>query len=220
MRTKEVLSVSVPDKALRRRILDSSRELFLRSGFVRVTADDIAASLGISKATLYRQFASKEDILKEVIRRLLGETAARVEALIQPPLEGLAGRLVEVFAFLSEQLTVFGPLLVRDLKRYCPELWAEVEKFREEKIQRNFSRILEAGVREGVFRSDIDRELILQFFIVLIQEFMNPESLYRNKRSVREVFESIIQVFLNGVLSDGGRREFERRAPHDRISKR
>ncbi len=219
MRTKKVLSVSKPDKALRRRILDSSRELFLRSGFVRVTADDIAGSLGISKATLYRQFASKEDILKDVIRSLLNETVARIEALIRLPQEGLVGRLVELFAFLSEQLTVFGPLLVRDLKRYCPELWAEVEAFRREKIQKNFSRVLEAGMREGVFRSDIDRELILQFFIVLIQEFMNPENLYRNRRSVREVFESIIQVFLNGVLSEGGRREFERRAPHDQISK-
>ncbi len=218
MKTKKVLLVSKPDETLRERILNSSRGLFLRSGFVRVTADDIAGSLGISKATLYRHFASKDDILKAVVRGLINETAARIEALIQPPRAGLVERLIQLFAFLGEQLTVFGPLLVRDLKRYSPDLWAEVETIRREKIQKNFSRVLEAGVREGVFRGDIDREMTLQFFIVLVQEFMNPENLDRNKRTIREVFDSIIRVIFNGILTDQARREFERRTSHGQPS--
>lgn len=220
MRTNKVLSVSDGNETLRRRILDSSRELFLRSGYVRVTADDIAASLGISKATLYRQFASKEDILKGVVRGLLNEMIARVETLIQPTGETLVDCLISLFAFLGEQLTVFGPLLVRDLKRYSPELWAEVETIRQEKIQKNFSRVLESGVREGVFRGEIDRELTMQFFVAIIQEFMNPENLDRNKRSIREVFDNLIRVFFAGILTDRARREFERRTSRGQPSTR
>lgn len=210
--------VSEADAVLRRRILDSSKELFLRLGYVRVTADDIAATLGISKATLYRRFASKEDILKAVVRALMSETAARVEGLLRPAEDALVDRLIKLFAFLGEQLNSFGPLLVRDLKRYSPELWAEVEKFRQEKIQRNFSLVLEAGVREGIFRREIDRELTLQFFVVLVQEFMNPENLDRSKRSVREVFDNIIRLIFAGILTDGARREFERRTSHGQAS--
>jgi len=218
VKTKVVFTVSKSDESLKRRILDSSRDLFVRSGFVRVTADDIAGSLGISKATLYRHFASKHDILKDVIHGLIEETAGRIEALIEPSREGLVERLIRLFAFLGEQLTSFGPLLVRDLKRYSPDLWAEVETVRREKIQKNFSRVLEAGVRQGVFRGDIDRELTLQFFVVLVQEFMNPESLDRGRRSIREIFDNIIRLFFVGVLTDGARREFERRTSHGQAS--
>ncbi|MCX6574267.1 MAG: TetR/AcrR family transcriptional regulator, partial [Candidatus Aminicenantes bacterium] len=42
---------------LRPRVVEAAGALFLSRGFVRVTSDDIAARLGISKATLYKHFS-------------------------------------------------------------------------------------------------------------------------------------------------------------------
>jgi hypothetical protein len=115
-------------------------------------------------------------------------------------------------------MTVLGPLLVRDMRRHAPDLWAEVEAFRREKILKNAGRLLEDGVREGVFRRDLDRDLAVQFFMTLVQEHVNPEALARAGRSAREVFDGVIRVFFGGILNDGARREFERRTSHGQAS--
>jgi len=50
-------------KGTRRRILDAAYELFYRKGFGRVGVDEIAASAGVTKRTLYYHFKSKDELL-------------------------------------------------------------------------------------------------------------------------------------------------------------
>jgi len=47
------------DAEVRNRILTEARGLFFRYGFSRVTMDEAAETLGMSKKTLYRHFPSK-----------------------------------------------------------------------------------------------------------------------------------------------------------------
>jgi len=51
----------------RRRILDRAYELFYRKGFGRVGVDEIAASAGVTKRTLYYHFESKDELLAAVL---------------------------------------------------------------------------------------------------------------------------------------------------------
>ncbi len=48
----------------RQRIVDATRVHFFSHGFRRVTMDDLAAELGISKKTLYAHFPGKFDLLE------------------------------------------------------------------------------------------------------------------------------------------------------------
>ncbi|MEV0484626.1 TetR/AcrR family transcriptional regulator [Streptomyces sp. NPDC050508] len=54
-------------EAKRRAIVTAARELFLREGF-DVNMDAIAAAAGVSKATVYNHFASKETLFIEVVK--------------------------------------------------------------------------------------------------------------------------------------------------------
>ena len=92
-------------------------------------------------------------------------------------------------------------------RRGAPAVWKEVEDFRRDKILRNFGAILEFGSRDGLFREDIDLDLLLRMFISLIEEFVNPAALLRSGRSPAATFESVIKVFFQGILTDEGRRE-------------
>jgi AcrR family transcriptional regulator len=49
--------------AARRRILDTAARLFYRDGFRAVGIDTIVAESGVAKMTLYRHFASKDDLI-------------------------------------------------------------------------------------------------------------------------------------------------------------
>jgi len=199
--------------SLRTRVVEAAGALFLSRGFIRVTADDIAARLGISKATLYRVFSGKEEILREVVRGLMSDIGGRVERLVDDASLGFVEKMVVLMSTLGTQLARLEPVFVRDLQRHVPEIWKEIEAFRRDKIARNFKIILEAGRREGYFRADVDLDLLLAMFANLIQEFINPAALLRSGRSPAETFESVIKVFFQGIVTDKGRRDFSSRTP-------
>jgi AcrR family transcriptional regulator len=212
VKTEKVLSVSkprpAPAAALRARVLEAAGPLFLSRGFVRVTSDDIAARLGISKATLYKVFSGKEEILRAVVRGVLRRVLGQVESLIADSSLGFVEKMVALLTLLGSQIARFEPVFIRDLQRHAPGIWDEIETFRQDKIAKNFRVILEAGRREGYFREDVDLDLLLAMFASLVQEFVNPAAFLRTGRTPAESFESVIKVFFQGIVTDKGRRDF------------
>ncbi|OGD22086.1 MAG: hypothetical protein A2W03_05525 [Candidatus Aminicenantes bacterium RBG_16_63_16] len=221
MKTKRVFIVSGGEyvggrdgiAALRERIVEAAGGLFLSRGFIRVTADEMAAEVGISKATLYRVFRSKEEILRAVVRGLMAEIGGRVDALIRDENLGFVERLARLVAFVGGRISRFGPLFIRDLQKAAPAVWKEVEAFRREKLLANFKTILAAGHKQGLFRGDIDLDLLLEMFLRLVEAFVNPAEVLRSGRPPAETFESVIKVFFQGILTDRGRRDFAARTP-------
>lgn len=199
--------------AARARIVAAARGLFLERGFLRTTSDDIAAELGISKATLYRAFRSKEDVLRAVVRENMEEVLAGVEGLIRDGSLGFVEKMVALLAHLAGQISQFGPLLARDIQKGAPAVWKEVHDFRQDKILKNFRIILESGRREGYFRADVDLDLLLRMFLSLIQQLVTPEEVRRTGRSPAALFESVIKVFFQGILTDKGRLDFSSVTP-------
>lgn len=221
MKTKQVFIVRPPkiirsvsgEDGLRSRIIAAARDLFLSRGFVRVTADDLAAELGISKATLYKEFSGKEEILREVVREFMAEIVDHVDALIEDETLSFVERLVALFAFVGGRISRFGPLFIRDIQRSAPRVWKEIEAFRRDKIITNFKVILAAGHGQGLFRGDIDMDILLRMFLKLVEDFVNPAEIVRSGRSPTETFESVIKVFFQGILTDEGRLDFSARTP-------
>ncbi len=178
-----------------------------------MTTDDLAAEVGISKATLYKLFASKEEILREAVLGFMNRVLAGVEALIQDQGMSFIEKLASLFSFLGKRLSQFGPLLIRDIQKSAPFLWKEIEEIRTEKILKNFKIILEAGRNEGVFREDLDLDLLVQMFLILIQEFLNPEALLSSGRIPSDAFGPVVTVFFQGILTDKARQEFSENGP-------
>ena len=62
-------------------ILDAAQKRFAQYGPHKVTMDEIATDLGISKAALYYYFTTKEDVYKQVIAREQQEFIHHIEAI-------------------------------------------------------------------------------------------------------------------------------------------
>jgi AcrR family transcriptional regulator len=60
----------------RDRLLDTALRLFAERGYVAVRVQDIARAAGISRATFYKHFSEREEILAELFARLLGREPA------------------------------------------------------------------------------------------------------------------------------------------------
>jgi AcrR family transcriptional regulator len=62
-------------------VLTVSSQLFAERGYYAVAMEDIAAEVGVGRATLYRYFSTKDKILAELTKRALGEAERRATAL-------------------------------------------------------------------------------------------------------------------------------------------
>jgi AcrR family transcriptional regulator len=71
------------DVTTRTRILTAATTLFARYGFKRTTMEDIASEAGLSRASLYLQFRSKEGIFRELARDLHEGAIERAEAALE-----------------------------------------------------------------------------------------------------------------------------------------
>jgi AcrR family transcriptional regulator len=63
----------------RERVLDAAAACFLRFGLAKTTMEDVAQAAGVSRATVYRQFRNRDDLLRAVVTRESSRLAAEAE---------------------------------------------------------------------------------------------------------------------------------------------
>jgi len=74
-------------------IVSSVNRLLAEKGFDQMTVDEVAADVGIAKASLYKHFASKEELAGAAMVRVLDRALAQVERLAADPGLGPLERL-------------------------------------------------------------------------------------------------------------------------------
>jgi AcrR family transcriptional regulator len=76
-------------------IVDSVNRLLATKGFDVMTVDEVAADVGIAKASLYKHFASKEDLAAAAMIRVLERALAHIEALRADPRDPSPAHAIE-----------------------------------------------------------------------------------------------------------------------------
>ena len=69
------------------RILETALELFAQNGYLGTSMNDIAGRLGFTKATLYKHYTSKQEILDRIVERMNRMDYARAEEYEMPETE-------------------------------------------------------------------------------------------------------------------------------------
>lgn len=76
MEARKILKEVLPSArrgGSREAIVAAATRLFLERGFGSVSMDELAAAAGVARRTLYNQFASKEEIFREMLQRVSGQ---------------------------------------------------------------------------------------------------------------------------------------------------
>jgi len=86
---------SAPSSAARARILDAATQLFYARGLRAVGVDTIIAESGVAKATFYKHFPAKDDLIAAYLDRVdemwTGQLHAAAEAAGGAPVDQLVG---------------------------------------------------------------------------------------------------------------------------------
>ncbi len=187
---------------IRKRIMNEARECFFRFGYSKVTMDEVADNLGISKKTIYKYFPSKIELVKQSIEDLMREAITQIVAILNDNNIDYMERLKQLMSFIGKFSNRIGLAPIQDLQKTVPEIWAEIEKTREKEIMTNFRNLIQEGIEQGIIRPDINKDIIIMIFVNSIRTIVNPMVLSEMPFSIKEAFDTIVKVVFNGILTE------------------
>jgi AcrR family transcriptional regulator len=193
---------------LETRILSAAAREFFQHGFSRVTMDELSSKIGISKKTLYQYFPGKDQLVRSVIMRHMESARTGVAAILHNEDEDFILRLKNMMKIIGTHISAIGRSFIEDLKKNAPHIWEEIDEMRQELIKEYFARMFKEGVESKVFRSDINPELFMVIYANTIRSVMNPEIIAQVPFMVTELFESIIDILFNGIITDQARSKY------------
>lgn len=195
---------------VRERIITNAEVLFFSRGFSRVTMDQMAAELGISKKTLYQHFDSKHQLLYAVVSRLMAESERIIKTLTEDPKLDYFQRVTGLVEHISRRTAGISRDFMQDLQKSAPEMWEEINQFRQKKIYRNFGLLVRKGARAGLIRPEIDPDLLMQMYAVLVQQMINPQALAHSAYSPGQLMKAIVELVFAGAMTEKGRAKFKK----------
>ena len=195
------------DTEVRERIISFAREHFLHEGFSKVTLDEIATELGMSKKTLYKHFEDKEDLLRAGIEENLKNAARGIDAITASD-DTFAEKLAKIMMLIGKQMSRLSRGAMLDMQKFTPELWRQIETFRREQIFNKIGRMMVQAREENVFRSHVNEQILTLMIINCVQGILNPDILSQNSFSAEEAFRIIFRTIFEGALTDDARKDF------------
>lgn len=149
-------------------ILDAALACFTKDGYAAARVEDIAEKAGISKATVYLYFESKNALITGLVRRALVPIPAQAEAAVGAfpgtVREGMQIFLTLITQRMADPKVIAIPLTVLREATVFPEL---AEMYRTEVIDRAVPigiAIIQRGIDAGEFRQ-VDPELAVRSLI-------------------------------------------------------
>lgn len=190
------------------RIIEYCSLKFIRDGFYYVTVDQIASELRISKKTIYKHFASKDEIVSIVAQNFMNEVSNNIGNVISSNGDFLTKALM-IFEVMGNTVLKFSENWLKDIQVHMPALWKQIDDFRTQRAYAVLGSIIKQGQQEGMIILK-PSELIIHLFVSSIRAVVNPEFLYHQKFNYQEAFKHTFEILFNGILTSKGKKEFNK----------
>ena len=156
------------------RILHAAVTLFTRNGIKSVSMDDIASELGISKKTLYKWFDNKDELVSAVISNHLNRVQGECEGISGHALNAV-DEMVQIMDWAKRQFSNTNPNTIHDLRKYYPGAWNLFHGHKNKYILAQIQANLRRGVAEGLYRADLDVEVLSRLRLAQIDILFDYE---------------------------------------------
>lgn len=185
------------------RILIKAEELFLQFGIRSVSMDDIANSLGMSKKTLYQYYADKDELVDAVVDGHIN--------LIQTDCVGCRkdahDAIHEIFMTIErimEEFNNMNPMVLFDLEKFHYNSFRRFKDHKEKFLLQVVRDNMEWGVKEELYRPDINMDVLSKFRIESMMIPFNVGLFPPNKYKLAALSEEIILHFVYGLATVKG----------------
>ena len=190
------------------RILLKARELMVLNGIRFVTMDDLANQLGISKKTIYQFYKDKDALVMAVVNLELEDQALKCK-ISQDTAENAVHEMFLLLEDIQVMFKKMNPLTMTELQKYFPKAFEKIQTHKDEFMHGIIKTNLIRGVQQGVYRSDIDPEILSIYRLETGFVAFNTQLYPFSKFDVGRVNLQIMEHYIYGVMSVEGLRLME-----------
>ena len=197
----------------RRAILDSARELILKQGVEKVSMEDIASKVELSKATLYLYFPGKETIFNEICEEAARFFLEHSRSVLESGLTGINAMkklwqgYMELFGSSNEMVIIFK---VRNFL-YPGQPFVSMEEYGKssniDAVIDILKIIIEQCKEEGVFDPELDSSLATSLLLSLFSNSIdNAARISYQARKSPVIINNLIksyQIIIRGFAKEG-----------------
>ena len=182
------------------RILRHSRTLFMQNGIKSVSMDDIAASMAMSKKTLYKWFDNKDELVHAVMQQHLTETQHDCDRLLGQA-DSAVAELLGMMDWMRRQFSDVHPSIFYDMQKFHPATWQLWVSHKHEYILTQIVDNLRRGMAEGLFRADLDVDVLGRLRLAQIEMAFNADVYPPRQFEVQHLQQVILEHFMLGVAT-------------------
>ena len=184
-------------------IIARIRPIFLRYGIKSVTMGDIARELGISKKTLYKYFENKQDLVSKVVTQYCTEKQEKMCVCISES-ENAIDEIIRISNNAGEELKRINPSVHFELSKYYREAWDTFNEYHRNYIETCVINNLKRGIKEGLYRKNLNVRIIARIYISRIDTVFNPLVYPPEEFNFFEVHLEMIRYHIRGIASEEG----------------
>ena len=185
---------------MREKVLRAA-ELFADAGLDGTKMEDVAATTGVPKATLYYYFEGKEDILAFLFQEVLGEVAGAIERAVRGEGTGAERLRSAIVAHLRvmEAFPAASRALQFDLGRAAriPQINERIETAFRAPIR----RLLEEGAADGSLRPLPNPRLAAVAILGTVTTVGINTIGIGTTRSLEDIADDVLSYVLHGVAA-------------------
>lgn len=190
-------------KTRKDRIMDAALRIFAEKGFQNSTITEISKEAGVSEATIYEYFGTKEDLLFAIPEKISNDTFEESSKVI-PYIKGVEGKIRAILLFyvqLYQSNPNYSALVLLQLMsnkrfRHTPAHAA---------IRRSSHGLLDcikAGIADGTFKKDSNPYLVRSMLMGAIEHMFihwHMQGMPKQKTSIVDMLDPLIEIVLEGI---------------------
>jgi TetR/AcrR family fatty acid metabolism transcriptional regulator len=187
-------------EARKEQILRAAEQVFAQKGFQEATVSDVARKAGLSDATIYEYFPSKEELLFSIP----GQTARRARENMEHLLNHIRGASNKIRAIIYDYLrfyeshTDYASVAMLTLKQNRNFLkTGAYEDVRA--LSRLILRVIEEGIATGEFRPEINAYLVRSVILGTIEHMVIRRVLLGIPENLVELVDPLTDLIIDGI---------------------
>jgi AcrR family transcriptional regulator len=190
------------DPARREAVLEAAKLAFCERGFEAAGVRDIAGRLGLHSGAIYHHFASKEEILYEIVGEVYAtslELLERVRGIQGSPVMALRELMHgHIDNITADPATT--ELALHEYKSLSPDHARAIDAQHRMYLE-GFTELIRAGQEQRLLRPDVNPELAT---LVTVGALNSTVRWYRGPASppVNEVADAFVAILLEGLVLD------------------
>jgi len=185
------------------KILKTSLELFYKFGIKRVTMDDIAKELGMSKKTIYHHFKEKDDLVNTLCDTEMIKHEQIFDELFNESKNPIHEMML-ISANMRKMMQHINPIFFLDLQKFHPQALNRFQEFKQNCAFKHIERNINKGIEAGFYRNEIDVEFTAKYRLSQLDMLLFGNYYSFEKISFTKSHELLLDMFVYGICTAKG----------------